>query len=370
MRTIFYIIQKELLQLKRNRTILPILFVLPIVQLLVLVNAATYEIKNTRITFVDNDLSGISRRLTGKIGASPFFHVQPADPRNGYEYQAIEANKVNVALVIPQGFEKKLVREGHSDIQVLINGAAVSSAAIVNGYITAIIQDFNKEALQLAGKSPRQMPSIVAIPSFWFNPALKYTIFMLPGMLVILMSAIGLFMSAMVIVREKELGTIEQLNVTPIRKHQLIVGKMVPFWFVGIIIFTVGITLGHFIFGLPILGSLPTLYLILGVYLVVSLGMGLFFSTFAETQQQVMFVAWFVMVVFLLMSGFFTPAENMPEWAQRFNLINPFAYFIKVNRMILLKGSGFTDVLKEMAAILILAVCMVTLAVRRYRKTS
>jgi len=370
MRTIIYLIQKELLQLKRNRTMLPILFVLPVVQLLVLVNAATYEIKNTRITFIDNDLSSTSRQLTAKIAASPFFIVKPTLQNQPDADESLKSSTTDAVIVIPQGFEKKLVRENKTDLQLLINGAAVSSAAVVNGYLTAIIQEFNRDALRIAGKKMVSSSSIAVIPSFWFNPTLRYTIFMLPGILVILVSAIGLFMSSMMVVREKELGTIEQLNVTPIKKYEFIIGKMVPFWLIGIILFTVGLGAGRLLFNLPMLGSMATLYLVLAVYLLVALGIGLFLSTFADTQQQVMFVAWFVMIVFILMSGFFTPAESMPDWAQRVNVANPFAYFIRVNRMILLKGSGFSDVLRELVSLIIFAFTMISLAVWRYKKTS
>ena len=370
MRTIIYLIQKELIQLKRNRMMLPILFILPIVQLLVLLNAATFEIKNTRITFIDNDLSSTSRQLTAKIAASPFFIVKPTLQNQPNADESLKSSITDAVIVIPQGFEKKLVRENKTDIQLLINGAAVSSAAVVNGYLTAIIQEFNKDALRFAGKKLSNSYNFSVIPSFWFNPTLKYSIFMLPGILVILVSAIGLFMSSMMIVREKELGTIEQLNVTPIKKYEFILGKMVPFWLIGIFLFTVGLLAGKLLFNLPMLGSMATLYLILAVYMLVALGIGLFLSTFADTQQQVMFVAWFIMIVFILMSGFFTPAESMPVWAQRFNVINPFAYFIRVNRMILLKGSGLIDVARELISLSIFAFSIISLAVWRYKKTN
>jgi ABC-2 type transport system permease protein len=193
---------------------------------------------------------------------------------------------------------------------------------------------------------------------------------MLPGILVILVSIIGLILTALNVVREKEAGTIEQINVTPIRKYQFITGKLVPFWIIAMFELGFGLLIGKLIFNLPILGNIALLYLFAGVYLLVVLGLGLFLSTLAYSQQQVMFLSFFFMLLFILMSGIFTPAESMPLWAQKVNVLNPFAYFMKVIRMIILKGSGFRDILNELASITILGMVMLSLAIWRYRKVA
>jgi ABC-2 type transport system permease protein len=191
---------------------------------------------------------------------------------------------------------------------------------------------------------------------------------MVPGILVILVTLVGWLLMSLNVVREKELGTIEQINVTPIRKHQFIIGKLIPFWILALIELGIGLTLGRLIFHVPILGSVGLLIGFTALYLVAVLGFGLFIAAISETQQQVMFVNFFFVLVFILMSGIFTPVESMPEWAHYVNIVNPLAYFMRVIRMILLKGSGFMDVWKEFASIAVFGIVMISLAVRSYRK--
>ncbi len=193
---------------------------------------------------------------------------------------------------------------------------------------------------------------------------------MLPGILVILVTIIGMFLTALNLVREKELGTSEQINVTPIRKYHFILGKLFPFWVIALFELAFGLTIGRLFFHLPVLGSVGLLFLYASVYLLVVLGIGLFISTLASSQQQVMFLSFFFMLTFILMSGIFTPVESMPLWAQRINIINPFAYFMKVIRMILLKGSGFADIQRDFYSLIIYASVILSLAVWRYRKVS
>jgi len=203
-----------------------------------------------------------------------------------------------------------------------------------------------------------------------YNPSLDYPTYMVPGILVLLVAIIGLFLSSMNMVREKECGTIEQLNVTPIKKYQLIIGKFFPFWVFALFDATVGLLLARWVYGIPIVGSVALVYLLLVVFLLAVLGVGLFFSAISATQQQAMFMAWFFVMVMVLLSGIFTPVESMPHWAQRFNLINPFAYGIRAVRMIMLKGSTFADVQREFYALLAYAAAALSLAINRYKKTA
>jgi ABC-2 type transport system permease protein len=193
---------------------------------------------------------------------------------------------------------------------------------------------------------------------------------MVPGILVILVTIISLFLTAMNIVREKEMGTIEQINVTPIKKYQFIIGKLLPFLIIALFELAFGLFLGRIIFHVPVVGNLSLLFGFAVIYLLVILGFGLFLSVISDSQQQVMFVTFFFMLVFILMSGIFTPTESMPAWANKVNIINPIAYFMSVIRMILLKGSGFSDILTEFYSLLIYAFISLGLAVWRYRKTA
>ena len=174
----------------------------------------------------------------------------------------------------------------------------------------------------------------------------------------------------MIFLCEKGMGTIEQINVSPVKKYQFVIGKLLPFWFIALFELGFGLTLARVVFDIPILGSLWLIFGVASVYLLAVLGIGLFISTIVNTQQQAMFLAWFLVVVFVMMSGLFTPVDSMPEWAQNINIINPIAYFIRIIRMIMLKGSQFQDILKPFMAITIYAVTSLTLAVWRYRKVA
>lgn len=191
---------------------------------------------------------------------------------------------------------------------------------------------------------------------------------MLPGILVILITIIGMFLSALNLVREKEMGTTEQINVTPIKKYQFIIGKLLPFWIIALFELTLGLVIGYYFFDVPVLGNISTLLLFASIYLFAVLGVGLFISTIASTQQQLMFVSFFFMLTFILMSGIFTPVESMPAWAQKINIINPFSYFIRVIRMILLKGSGLIDISREIVSMSVYALITLSFSIWRYRK--
>jgi len=214
------------------------------------------------------------------------------------------------------------------------------------------------------------IPQINITNRYWYNEALNYNFYMLPGILVILVTAIGFLLAGLNMVREKEIGTIEQINVTPVRKHQFIIAKMVPFLIIGLIDLSVGLVLGKLIFSIPFEGNILLLFLGSSIFLIAVLGLALFISTFSGTQQQYMFVAFFFMIIFILMSGIFTPYESMPMWAQKFDLVNPVYYLIRVNRMVILKGSTIHDISSELYSLTLIALFFTAFAVRRYRKTA
>jgi ABC-2 type transport system permease protein len=193
---------------------------------------------------------------------------------------------------------------------------------------------------------------------------------MLPGILGILVTAIGFLLAGLNLVREKEAGTIEQINVTPVRKHQFIIAKMVPFLIIGLADLVLGLVLGKLAFNVPFEGSIALLLLSASIFLIAVLGFALFISTFSGTQQQFMFIAFFCMIIFILMSGIFTPLESMPYWAQKLDLINPVAYIMRINRMVMLKGSTIRDISGDIWSLMIIAVIFTALAIRRYRKTA
>jgi ABC-2 type transport system permease protein len=349
---------------------LPVIFVIPIVQLLVLAFAVTFEIRNINLVIVDQDHTTLSRALISKFKAPDFYTIKgyPSTYQMGLEKLKIgEAHQV---LVIPKGFEKDLVKDTRVKVQLVTNAIDGSAAAIMNAYGVNIIMDYNQDLVveSLGGIEFRQPFKISH--SFWFNPELNYTTYMVPGILALLVTIIGLFLSSMNVVREKEIGTIEQINVSPIRKYQFVIGKLLPFWFIALFELGFGLILARLIFHIPMIGSLWLVFAVAGVYLFAVLGVGLFISTLVNTQQQAMFLAWFFAVVFIMMSGLFTPVESMPDWAQQLNVVNPISYFIRMLRMILLKGSQFSDISRSFYSIVVYAVVSLTLAVWRYRKVS
>ncbi len=264
------------------------------------------------------------------------------------------------------------MKENKGSVQLVINAINGASAGLINAYSTMIIMDFNREIL-IEWISPSIMASTKNIhisANYWYNPKLNYKTYMVPGILVLLVTIIGLLLSGMNIVREKEIGTIEQLNVTPIGKIQFIAGKLVPFWIIALFELAFGLTIGKLLFDIPIIGNIWLIFLSAAVYLLVILGFGLLISTVTNTQQQAMLVSFFFMVIFILMSGLFTSIESMPQWAQLLDKLNPIAYFIRIMRMIMLKGSGFHEISIPFYSLVTYSIFSISLAVWRYRKVS
>jgi len=370
MKTIIYLIQKEFLQIFRDKMMLPIIIIIPIMQLLVLSYTATYEIKKIDLGITDLDQSITSRSLISKFEASPFYVVNTIEPSYPKLDEMMQKGELEQIIYIPQDFEKDLLRKNNSKIQIITDAINGSAASLMSAYSTQIIMGFNKDFLIEESFYPATYKNINAEVSYWYNPDLNYKTYMVPGILVLLVTVIGLFLASMNIVKEKEIGTIEQLNVTPIKKYQFIIGKLLPFWILAMIDLCIGLLLARFVFSVPIVGSVPLVLAVASLYLILILGMGLFISTLADTQQQSMFISWFFVMIFILLSGLFTPIENMPAWAQKLNLINPIAYFIEFMRLVLLKGSEFKDVWKLISSIGTYAFFMISFATLRYRKTS
>ncbi|RKT00418.1 ABC transporter permease [Flavobacterium sp. 123] len=374
MKTILFIIQKEFRQIFRNKGMLPIIFVMPLMQLLILSNAASFEVKNIQFSYIDNDHSSASRELISKFEASSYFKIIKKFDSKIAANQEMQKGKVDVILEIPNHFEQNLIKEKTAFLSVSINAIDGASAGIENVYLTQIITSFNQniqsKLIRYSDGAITQPENIITIPSFWYNNTLNYKTFMVPGILVLLVTMITLFLSSMNIVREKEIGTLEQINVTPIKKHQFIIGKLFPFWVLGLVILTVGLTIAKLVFNVPILGNIGLIYLFTSIYLLVILGIGLFISNHTETQQQAMFIAWFFMVIFILMSGLFTPIESMPQWAQNITLFNPIRYFVEIIRMVMLKGATFSDIALQFYIIALYAFILNGLAVWSYKKVS
>ncbi|MDX1665799.1 MAG: ABC transporter permease [Saprospiraceae bacterium] len=349
---------------------LVLILLVPLIQLLILGHAANFKVDDLKLHVVDKDQSSLSRRLTGKLEASPYFQLHRTSFSFSRANADIASGKADLMVQIPQQFERDLLDKSNAQVLIRINGINGMKAGLARAYVEAIIQDFN-EAIVLEWKGEK-LPSAGLEVTFsnWYNPELAYDNFMVPGILVMLVTLIGMFLSGMNIVREKEIGTIEQLNVSPIRKHQFIIGKLLPFWIIGLVELGLGLLLAKIIFDIHMEGSLLLVYAFAMVYLVVVLGMGLLISTVSQTQQQSMFISYFFLITFILLSGLFTPIESMPDWAQSITRANPIAYFVDVMRLVLLKGSGFADVREHFAILGGFALIVNLIAVVSYQKKS
>ncbi|MFT5168625.1 MAG: ABC-2 type transport system permease protein [Saprospiraceae bacterium] len=375
MRRLFFIVQKEFIQIFRNKAILPLILIVPIVQLIVLSYAANNEVRNVRLAIVNQDQSASARHLINKIQTSDRFIVVDAPTSIKIADRMIQSDSIDIILTIPPHFEKDFLKYKTGKIQLLVNAINGQQATVGTAYLSSIIQSFNQEirldaAPQLMAQKGSSSPRIQIEFSNWYNQDLNYKDFMVPGILGELVTILVLLLTAMNIVREREIGTIEQINVTPIRKWQFIIGKMIPFLIIGIFLLSAGLTAGKLIFDIPIRGSLLVVFAYCILNLIAVLGLGLLMSNLADTQQQAMFIAFFFVIIFVLMCGLFTPIESMPKWAQYLTIPNPIAHFVHVMRSVLLKGSGFADVAYNFQVTAILAVVFNALAVLTYRKVT
>src|SRR5882724_11334060 len=370
MRTLKFLLQKEFRQVFRDPAILRIIFVMPMIQLLILPWAADYEVKNIKLNVVDHDHSDYSRQLISKITASGYFQLQDYTNSFNTALYNIEKDEADLILEIPAYFEKNLVKEDEAALFIAINAINGVKANLGGAYLRSIIQDYNREVRLKWIQFPKFSPetNIEVTSSNWFNPLMNYKYFMVPGILVILVTMVGSFLASLNIVKEKEIGTIEQINVTPVKKYQFILGKLIPFWVLGLIVLSLGLLIARLAYSIMPAGSLFTIYAFAAVYLLAVLGLGLLISTFTSNQQQATLISFFMMMVFILLSGLYTSIGSMPMWAQWITKFNPVSYFIEVMRMVVLKGSGLADIKYHLLTMLGFAVILNASAVLRYHK--
>lgn len=370
MRTLRFLLQKELRQMRRDPAIWRILFLMPVIQLLILPLAADYEIKNINLAVTDHDHSPYSQLLVEKIIASGYFRLTDHSPTFGQALRAVERDRADLVLEVPPHFDRDLVRDNEATLFIAVNAINGVKAGLGAAYLQNIIREYNgtirEKWIVPAGMNPQ--PMIDVQYSDWYNPHMNYRYFMVPGILVMLLTMIGSSFASNNIVREIEMGTIEQINVSPIRKLHFILGKLIPFWLLSMVILTVGLIIARVVYGIVPLGHYYTIYVFAAVYLLSVLGLGLLMSTYAQTQQQSMLVSFFITMIFNLMSGLYTPVESMPQWGQWISRFTPVSYFIQVIRMVVLKGSGLKDILPHILAVLAFAAFFNTWAVINYKK--
>lgn len=367
-----YLIEKEFKQILRNKFLPKVIFVFPVVMLLILPFAANYEIKHINLSVVDNDHSSYSSRLIRKITSSGYFNLTNVSDNYNQAIKSIEAEEADIILQVPKDFEKNLIVERTSKVMISANAVNGMKGGLGSSYLSNIINDFANEVrgewITVQGLS--SIPIIDIVPQNKFNVHLSYKIFMVPAIMAMLITLITGFLPAMNIVNEKELGTIEQINVSPVKKFTFIISKLIPYWIIGTIVFMFAYIIAWLVYDLTPAGHLRSIYVSTAIYMLGISGLGLIISNYSKTIQQAMFVVFFFMMVMILMSGLYTPISSMPMWAQYITYFNPLRYFIETMRSIYLKGSGIIDLRYNLYALIGFALLFNTWAVLSYRKSS
>jgi ABC-2 type transport system permease protein len=360
--------RKEILELRQDPRLFGIVIMAPILQLTVLGYAATTDVKDVPIVIVDADRSSESRALISRFDASDNFTVIGVLGSTAEIDPWLERGEAWMALSIPPNYGRLVATRQTASLQVVADGTDSNSTNVALGYARVLITGYTQELLtERTGRVPE--PLVSAAIRVWFNPDLESRDFMIPGIVALLLLVITTNLSAMAIVREKELGTLEQLNVTPLARWELIVGKLVPYAVIGMIDVVLVLIVSVMWFEVPMRGSIPLLFAMSANYLLSTLGLGLFVSTVSATQQQAMMTTtFFFLTPMIYLSGFIFPIENMPEWIQPFTYLIPLRYFLVILRGIFLKGIGLETLWPQALALLGWGLAMLTLATLRSTK--
>ena len=364
---------KEFIQALRDPRMRAILFVMPVVQLIVFGYAVTTDVQRVPTAVYDLDRSVASREVVRRFAASKYFAVVEYLTTESEARQALDHGQVSVVLRLNAGFENDLRAGRTAQLQVLLDGSDSNTAAIVAGYAARIAAQYSENLLvarlERLRRSAATSPGVTLETRAWFNENLESIYFYVPGVVAILVTLITLLLTSMAVVREKEIGTMEQILVTPITPLEFILGKTIPFALISFADVILVTSIGVLWFGVPVRGNPPLLLFSTALYLMTTLGVGLVISTFSNTQQQAMMGTFFFYMPAMLLSGFMFPIANMPTVVQWLTYLNPMRYFLVIIRGIFLKGVGVSVLWPQMLALLIIGVITLGLASRRFRKT-
>jgi len=360
-----FLLEKEFKQIFRNAFIPKLILAMPVMMMLVFPWVVNQEIKNINLSVVDNDRSVFSERMIHKITSSGYFRLTNVSAAGSEAINSIDAGKADIILEIENGFERNIVNTNVGRIMISANAVNGMKGGLGSAYLTGIINSFANELTTERGNYV-QLSTLTS--QFRFNPTLDYKVFMIPALFVMLLTILTGFLPAFNIVGEKELGTTEQLNVTPMNKGIFILAKLIPYWIIGFVILSICMGLAALIYGL-IPANIATIYIYAAVYIIVVSGLGIVISNYSDTMQQAMFVMFFFMLIIILLSGLFTPVSSMPHWAQVVTAFNPLKYFMEVMRAVYLKGSSIKELLPQFFALCSFAVVFNAWAVLSYRKS-
>lgn len=376
MKTLKYLIEKEFKQMFRNPLIPRLIILFPTMVLLVFPWAVSFEVKNIKIDVVDHSKSVYSKRLTDKIAASHYFNLNDTPPDYRTAMMNMETGETDMILEIPASFDRDVVKARTSGVGVAVNAVNGTQGLLGSNYIMQIANDFSSDLRdELMHTVPPQsraslmrLPKIEIIPQYKFNPKLDYKNFMIPGFMVLLLTIICGILPALNIVMEKENGTINQINVTPISKINFILAKLIPYWVVGIVVMIISISVTYLIYGLWPAGSAIAVLFSAIVFIISVSGLGIIISNNSETMQQASFLVMFFILILVLLGGMFTPVSSMPTWAQLIATINPFNYLTETFRMLYLNGSTLADVSGNLFVLALIAIVLNSWAILSYKK--
>jgi len=358
---------KELLQLRRDRRMLPMVIIAPVLQLLIYGYAISTTVSNIDAAIYDADRSPASRDLIRAIGASGYFRIKYYPSNLRQVDRLVDKGQATAVVVIPPDFSEKLRRGTTVPVQVILDGSDANAAGTALGYLQAIFRRYSQHIIvQRLGRLPEM--GVTADIRVWYNPTLESRNYMVPGIIALIMLQMTMNLTAVSIVRERERGTIEQLIVTPIRRYELIAGKVLPYAGIGYLDVFLVLLAGTQIFRVPVLGSVPLLLALSGLFLLNTLGIGLFISAVSRNQQQATMAISFIMLPSLLLSGFFYPIANMPEFIQPITYLIPLRYYLVIVRSIFLKGTGIALLWDQVLPMTLLGAVILLGSVLAFRK--
>ncbi len=366
---IIALLKKEIGQFIKDKKLLPIVFVAPVLQLIFLGYAASLDVKNIAVVLCDLDKTQESRALIQQFTNSGYFTIAYSTEDYASVGHYLDNHKAAMVLVIPPKFSDHILRKESAKIQLLVDGSEGNTTAIAMGYVNQIVAKYSTQILTEMIGTQGTIGGVNAEVRAWFNPSLRSRNYMVPGVLVLILLITTTNLTAMAIVREKEIGTLEQIMVTPIKSSELILGKLIPYTLIGLIDVCVVLLAMVFFFDIPIKGSVPLLFGLTGFFLLTSLGLGLFVSTISRTQQQAMMTAIFILMMpMMYLSGFAFPVENMPKVLQFISHGIPMSYYLIIVRSIIMKGIGFANLWVQAGMLLIMGVAILFASVLRFKK--
>ncbi len=368
---VMHVVRKELLQLKRDKKMMGPIFIAPIFQLLVFGYAITSDIKNVHTVMVDMDHSQYSRQLIERFrGAGETFSLDKQADSPVLVDKLLDSGLSQLAIVIPKGFQRAIGRGDTAPVQAILDGSDSKTASLINSYVNAVVSGFSRQRVDTwlrARGSTLQMPLQVR-PRNWYNPDMRSVNYMVPGVLCLILMVVTMMLTSLSIVREREIGTLEQIIVTPITNLELMLGKMIPFAIIGMVDVVLILLVSTLWFKVPIAGSILLLLVLTMVFLTATLGLGLFISTISRTQQQAMMVSFFIMQPSILLSGFMFPVDNMPQAIRLLTTVIPLRYYLEIVRGIFLRGVGIEVLWPQTLALVGLTALLVWGSVKRFVK--